>query len=47
MAGIVIKCSCAHKAQDALHGAGMRLCNTDQKNQNATCTVCGVKHKVK
>jgi hypothetical protein len=43
----ILKCTCSHKEQDKLHGSQMRVCNKDQKNQSATCTVCGAKHKVK
>lgn len=38
------KCNCKHEYQDKVYGQGMRVCNEDSKKQ-ATCTVCGTKHK--
>lgn len=53
MSGSVIKkCGCkgnpehAASYQDKKYGQGMRVCNTDQKGGDATCTVCGKNHKV-
>lgn len=41
----IIKCTCEHKGQDELHGAGMRV-HTKIKQREANnkmwrCTVCG------
>lgn len=46
MATEVKKCNCKHEFQDKTYGTGMRVMNLDFKKVNATCTVCGTKHKV-
>ena len=39
------KCTCPHKGQDELHGAGNRVMNMTTKGKGDTpiyrCTVCG------
>ena len=43
----ILKCSCAHKAQDAFHGDKMRVCNKLGKKgvtNEYRCTVCGCPH---
>lgn len=44
MASIVKPCTCAHKAQDKLHGSGNRVHNSITKKGKegmVRCTVCG------
>lgn len=41
----IVKCNCNHKAQDELHGLGMRVFNLIPKGDKETqvkgrCTVC-------
>ena len=49
MAVEVKRCNCsgtpAADFQDKTYGKGMRVMNLDFKKTNATCTVCGAKHK--
>lgn len=35
-------CTCQHKAQDELHGNGIRV-HTENKDKQLCCTVCGSK----
>ena len=49
MGAKIINCKCSHKAQDAMHGAGNRVCNLTTKGKVADmavwrCTVCGAEH---
>lgn len=44
---MIMRCNCAHAGQDALHGAGMRVCNEIKTKGGAKeyrCTVCLTKH---
>lgn len=45
-----VNCTCAHEAQDKLHGNNVRVANSTQKGDNSTtevrCTVCGKIHRV-
>lgn len=49
---VIKKCNCkgnpthASDYQDKKYGQGMRVCNPDQKNTEASCTVCGKNHKI-
>jgi len=47
---MISKCTCEHKGQDNLHGAGNRVFNKTAKgNATATvvrCTVCGKEKSV-
>lgn len=38
---MIMRCTCDHKGQDALHGRGMRVFNERTNNKAARCTVCG------
>ncbi len=37
----VIRCTCKHSFQDQEYGAQQRLGNINEKQDAATCTVCG------
>lgn len=43
---MIRSCTCSHKGQDALHGAGKRVFNLcpakDRQSPTYRCTVCGV-----
>ena len=49
---VVKRCGCKGNPsygsdyQDQKYGAGMRVCNMNQKKSEATCTVCGKVHKL-
>lgn len=38
----ILRCSCTHHSQDALHGSGMRVHNScgDPAKKQFRCTVC-------
>jgi len=38
---VILPCSCRHKSQDELHGAGNRAHTVSIKQGKARCTVCG------
>ena len=38
-----IKCTCKHDFQDKEHGNQQRIANINEKEDSATCTVCGNK----
>jgi len=38
---MILRCTCAHPQQDALHGAGMRVHNSAKLGKGVRCTVCG------
>jgi len=40
MTSKVVRCTCAHKYQDELYGAGNRMAN-ELRNGQFKCTVCG------
>jgi len=44
------KCTCVHKQQDALHGAGMRVHNKmfkgEKGSQKWRCTVCKTEREI-
>jgi hypothetical protein len=40
MTSKVVRCTCAHKYQDELYGAGNRMAN-ELRNGQYCCTVCG------
>jgi len=46
-----IKCTCkgtpAADYQDRIYGSQIRVFNIAYGNKEATCTVCGSKHKIK
>ncbi len=48
-----VKCSCEHKAQDEMHGKGVRIANATAKQDDkggtadVRCTVCSHVHKVR
>lgn len=39
----LIKCTCKHDFQDKQYGKQQRLANINEKEDSATCTVCGNK----
>lgn len=46
-----VACSCTHTEQDKMHGVGVRVANSTQKNidkdrTEVRCTVCGRLHQV-
>lgn len=50
MAVQIKKCNCkgtpGSEYQDKTYGQGMRVMNEEQGGKQATCTVCGTKHKL-
>lgn len=39
----IIKCTCKHDFQDKEYGNQTRVANINEKEDSATCTVCGNK----
>lgn len=48
---MLVRCKCVHAAQDALHGAGVRVANELARKEagplSARCSVCGAIHAVR
>lgn len=47
MASIVSNCTCNSEFQDKQYGKGRRLFNLSEKGNEAKCTVCGSKKRVR
>ena len=43
---MILKCICAHPAQDKIHGAQNRVANQTKDPTKAKCTVCGTLIKI-